>query len=173
MSDSLNEKLNKLRASVLGANDGIVSTAAVVTGVAGVTTATMPILISAIAATIGGATSMALGEYVSVSSQKDTEQAHGIEETVNPITAAVTSFVAFFLGALLPVLAAVLTPTSARVASIYVVTLIALGFTGAVAAKLSNTNVTRSVTRLVIGGTLALTITYVIGMITGHLLPSH
>ena len=76
MSDSLNEKLNKLRVSVLGANDGIVSTAAVVTGVAGATTATTPILISAIATTIGGATSMALGEYVSVSSQKDTEQAH-------------------------------------------------------------------------------------------------
>ncbi|MDD9205152.1 VIT1/CCC1 transporter family protein, partial [Georgenia sp. 10Sc9-8] len=63
-----------MRAGVLGANDGIVSTAAVVVGVAGATTATGPIAMAGIAAAIGGAVSMALGEYVSVSSQRDSEK---------------------------------------------------------------------------------------------------
>lgn len=68
-------RLNWLRAGVLGANDGIVSTAAVVVGVAGATTATGPILTAGAAALIGGAVSMALGEYVSVSSSADSQQA--------------------------------------------------------------------------------------------------
>ncbi len=69
------EKLNKLRAGVLGANDGIVSVAATVVGVAGATAATTPVLVAGSAAVIGGALSMALGEYVSVSSQKDSQEA--------------------------------------------------------------------------------------------------
>ena len=69
------ERLNKLRAGVLGANDGIVSVAATVVGVAGATTDTWPILVAGTAAVVGGALSMALGEYVSVSSQKDSQEA--------------------------------------------------------------------------------------------------
>ncbi|CAN7293362.1 VIT1/CCC1 transporter family protein [Arthrobacter sp. LjRoot14] len=68
-------RLNWLRAGVLGANDGIVSVAAIVVGVAGVTTDSGPILIAGTAGVVGGAISMALGEYVSVSSQKDSQQA--------------------------------------------------------------------------------------------------
>jgi VIT1/CCC1 family predicted Fe2+/Mn2+ transporter len=60
---------------VLGANDGIVSVAAIVVGVAGATSATAPILTAGIAGLVGGAVSMALGEYVSVSSQSDSEHA--------------------------------------------------------------------------------------------------
>lgn len=67
-------KLNWLRAGVLGANDGIVSVAAVVVGVAGVTTENGPILAAGMAAVVGGAVSMALGEYVSVSSQSDSQK---------------------------------------------------------------------------------------------------
>lgn len=74
-SSGLAERLNWLRAGVLGANDGIVSTAAVVVGVAGATTATGPILAAGAAALIGGAVSMALGEYVSVSSSSDSQKA--------------------------------------------------------------------------------------------------
>ncbi|MGH3652533.1 VIT1/CCC1 transporter family protein [Glutamicibacter sp.] len=69
------ERLNWLRAGVLGANDGIVSVAATVVGVAGVTNQSAPILVAGMAAVIGGAVSMALGEYVSVSSQRDSQQA--------------------------------------------------------------------------------------------------
>ena len=71
----LAQRLNWLRAGVLGANDGIVSVAAIVVGVAGATTAAGPILTAGVAGLVGGAFSMALGEYVSVSSQRDSEHA--------------------------------------------------------------------------------------------------
>jgi VIT1/CCC1 family predicted Fe2+/Mn2+ transporter len=67
--------LNWLRAGVLGANDGIVSVAGIVVGVAAATVARGPILTAGIAGLAAGAVSMALGEYVSVSAQRDTEQA--------------------------------------------------------------------------------------------------
>ncbi|MCJ1712919.1 VIT family protein [Curtobacterium sp. VKM Ac-2922] len=70
----LASRLNWLRAGVLGANDGIVSTASIVVGVAGASTSVPAIATAGIAALVGGAISMALGEYVSVSSQKDSQQ---------------------------------------------------------------------------------------------------
>ena len=72
---SVHSKLNWLRAGVLGANDGIVSVAALVVGVAAATTDVGPVLIAGVAAVVAGAISMGLGEYVSVSSQRDTERA--------------------------------------------------------------------------------------------------
>ncbi len=71
-----NSKLNKLRAAVLGANDGIVSISSVVMGVAGATSDSKAISIAGLAALIAGALSMAVGEYVSVSSQSDAEKAY-------------------------------------------------------------------------------------------------
>ena len=71
----LARKLNWLRAAVLGANDGIVSTAGIVMGVAGATTDSAPILIAGIAAMVAGSISMAGGEYASVSAQRDSEKA--------------------------------------------------------------------------------------------------
>ncbi|MCD7102155.1 VIT1/CCC1 transporter family protein [Pseudoclavibacter sp. 13-3] len=73
--ESVGEKLNWLRAGVLGANDGIVSVAGTIIGVAGATTNTVAIAASGIAALVAGAFSMAGGEYVSVSTQRDTEKA--------------------------------------------------------------------------------------------------
>lgn len=67
--------LNWLRASVLGANDGIVSIAGLVMGVAGATQSSSAILTAGIAGIVAGAISMAAGEYVSVSSSRDTERA--------------------------------------------------------------------------------------------------
>ena len=69
------DRLNILRAGVLGANDGIISIAGVVIGVASATSNIWFILISALSAIFAGAFSMAGGEYVSVSTQKDTEEA--------------------------------------------------------------------------------------------------
>ena len=69
------ERIGWMRAAVLGANDGIVSTASLVVGVAAASAAKGDILLSAVAALVAGAMSMAAGEYVSVSSQADTEQA--------------------------------------------------------------------------------------------------
>jgi vacuolar iron transporter family protein len=74
-SDSLASRLNWLRAGVLGANDGIISTAGLVIGVAAATTDTAEIATAGIAGLVAGAVSMALGEYVSVSTQRDTERA--------------------------------------------------------------------------------------------------
>jgi VIT1/CCC1 family predicted Fe2+/Mn2+ transporter len=71
----LANRLNRLRAGVLGANDGIVSTAGLVVGVAGASTDRGTILTAGLAGMVSGAVSMALGEYVSVSSQRDTEEA--------------------------------------------------------------------------------------------------
>ncbi|UCR87933.1 VIT1/CCC1 transporter family protein [Mycetocola spongiae] len=79
--EGLQSRLNWLRAGVLGANDGIVSTAALVVGVAGATTAVAPVLLAGVAGLVGGAVSMALGEYVSVSSQRDSERALIAKET--------------------------------------------------------------------------------------------
>jgi VIT1/CCC1 family predicted Fe2+/Mn2+ transporter len=66
---------NWLRAGVLGANDGIVSVAGIVVGVAGATPARGPVFTAGLAGLVAGAVSMALGEYVSVSSQRDSETA--------------------------------------------------------------------------------------------------
>ncbi|BDZ55590.1 hypothetical protein GCM10025870_26630 [Agromyces marinus] len=71
----VHEKLNWLRAAVLGANDGIISVAALVVGVAAATTNLGAILVAGVASVAAGAISMGLGEYVSVSSQRDTERA--------------------------------------------------------------------------------------------------
>jgi VIT1/CCC1 family predicted Fe2+/Mn2+ transporter len=74
-SGGLANRLNWLRAGVLGANDGIVSVAAIAVGVAGATPSLGPIVAASVAGLVGGAISMALGEYVSVSSQRDSERA--------------------------------------------------------------------------------------------------
>ncbi|MEV8253904.1 VIT family protein [Rhodoglobus sp. NPDC076762] len=74
-SGDLAGRLNWLRAGVLGANDGIVSVAAIVVGVAGATSAIAPLITAGVAGLVGGAISMALGEYVSVSSQSDSQRA--------------------------------------------------------------------------------------------------
>ncbi|CAG6883825.1 VIT family protein [Mycobacterium avium subsp. paratuberculosis] len=76
----MSSKLNWLRAGVLGANDGIVSTAGIVVGVAAATALRAPILTAGSAGLVAGAVSMALGEYVSVSTQRDTEKALLIQE---------------------------------------------------------------------------------------------
>jgi len=73
--EALGSKLNWLRAGVLGANDGIVSVAGLVVGVAGATSNPSTLAISGIAGLVAGALSMAGGEYVSVSTQRDTERA--------------------------------------------------------------------------------------------------
>ena len=69
------DRIGWLRAAVLGANDGIVSTASLIVGVAAAAATQNDVLIAGVAGLVAGAMSMAAGEYVSVSSQSDTEQA--------------------------------------------------------------------------------------------------
>lgn len=75
-----------LRAAVLGANDGILSTASLILGVAAASTTQSPVLVAGVAGLVAGAMSMAAGEYVSVSSQSDTEQADIARERVELAT---------------------------------------------------------------------------------------
>ncbi|MGW7680800.1 VIT1/CCC1 transporter family protein [Kribbella sp. NPDC054772] len=216
-------RLNWLRAGVLGANDGIVSTAGLVVGVAGATTSTAAILTAAVAGVTAGAVSMALGEYVSVSSQRDTERsllakeraeltaspndelaeltaiyrskglrpetaalvaaeltekdalaAHaeaelGIDpdELSNPWHAAGASALAFTAGALLPVIAILLPPPGIRVPVTFGVVLLALAGTGALSAHLGESRKTRAVIRLLVGGALAMVVTFGLGQLVG------
>ena len=220
---SVANKLNWLRAAVLGANDGIVSVAAVVVGVASATPSTPVILSAGAAALIGGAISMALGEYVSVSSSKDTtealiakerhelsteadaelrelaglyeakglspETAHTVaveltahdalaahleaelhidqNDVASPWTAAWASAVAFTIGALLPFLTILLLPESVRIPGTFIAVLIALAVTGAVSARIGGASVPRTITRVVVGGALALAATFLVGMLLG------
>ncbi|MDO4685549.1 MAG: VIT family protein [Corynebacterium sp.] len=220
---SINSKLNWLRAGVLGANDGIVSTAGLVIGVAATGASSSVIALAGAAAVVSGAVSMALGEYVSVSAQRDTERAlvaqerweletmpeaehrelvgilqgkglsaetaeqaavelaernplkaHleielGIdsEELTNPLMAAGSSALSFVLGSALPLLSVLIAPTDWRIVITLLATLTALSITGGIAASLAGTGQGRSVSRLVIGGGLALVVTYVIGLVFG------
>src|ERR1019366_2433984 len=74
-TNTSSSKLNSLRAAVLGANDGIVSVAGIVVGVAGATSSKSAIFTAGMAGLAAGALSMAAGEYVSVSSQRDSQRA--------------------------------------------------------------------------------------------------
>lgn len=163
VAENHGESLNRLRAAVLGGNDGIVSTAAVLVGVAGATSNPQTIAMSGLAAVIGGAVSMALGEYVSVSSQRDSERAMGMSQLVNPWSAGIASFISFILGAALPFAAALFAP----VAVIFGVTFVALALTGALSAHLSNVPKTRAMLRIVIGGMAALAVTFAVGSVFG------
>lgn len=216
-------KLNWLRAGVLGANDGIVSTALLLLGVIAAGSSTGAIVTAGVAAIIAGAVSMALGEYVSVSTQRDTERAlidkekaelrdypaeehqelvhilrsYGMsddiahdaatsihdadplsahlrlelgidgEDLTSPWAAAGSSAVSFMLGAILPMLAAILAPRESGVWAVTIVTLIALAITGFVSAKLSDTNPVAATLRLLIGGALGLVVSYFIGTFFG------
>ncbi|PZR55315.1 hypothetical protein DNL40_02790 [Xylanimonas oleitrophica] len=172
---SLAQRLNWLRAGVLGANDGIVSVAAVVVGVAGATTSRSALLTAGIAALVGGAISMALGEYVSVSSQRDSEKAHiargelelADADVVSPWHAAFASAVAFLTGGVLPLLAVLAVAVPWKVPVTVAVVLAALAVAGWVAAWIGGSAPGRSTLRVVIGGALALAVTYGIGSLLG------
>jgi VIT1/CCC1 family predicted Fe2+/Mn2+ transporter len=212
-------KLNWLRAGVLGANDGIVSVAALLVGVAAATTDIGPIMIAGVAGLAAGAISMGLGEYVSVSSQRDSELALIAKEKqelidepevelaelasiyehkglshatakkvaqeltdhdpirahleaelnileahiVNPWAAAMSSMISFFAGALLPFLTVIFVAEQYRIPAVIVASIIALAGTGAAGAYLGGSSMAKSVIRVVIGGAIALAVTFAIG----------
>ena len=167
--------LNWLRAGVLGANDGIVSVAATVLGVAGATSEVKAILIAGIAAVVAGALSMAVGEYVSVSSQRDAEMvaarmrglAHHEVELTNPWHAGIASLGAFGVGAIIPLLVVLAPWGSVRTLATFVAVLVALVVTGWASARFSGAGVGRSITRNVVGGSLAMAVTFGIGSLVG------
>lgn len=222
-SKPTSRKLNKLRAAVLGANDGIVSTSSVVMGVAGATQDKGTIFTAGMAALVAGALSMAVGEYVSVSSQSDAERAYiekerselkadpageleelteayvgrGIspktarqvakeltsrdalkahletefsldeEDISSPTHAATASFLAFSAGGLVPFLTIIALPKSIYLWGTALAVLIALLLTGYFSATIGGASRRRAMARVVIGGVLAMVITYIVGVLFG------
>lgn len=172
-----NATMNKLRAAVLGANDGIVSTASVVMGVAGAGANRQMIFTAGMAALVAGALSMAVGEYVSVSSQRDAEKINakngqppspnGDEDFTNPYQAAVASFIAFSIGGLAPFLATILAPEESRVLFTVLAVIISLLVTGLSSAFVGGASRIRATGRVMIGGLIAMAITYFVGAIFG------
>lgn len=212
-----------VRAAVLGANDGVVSTAALIVGVAGSGAAFGTVRTAGIAGLVAGAMSMAMGEYVSVASQRDIEEAdlhmerqalrdhpraelvelteiwrgrgldpelaaevarqlteadalgaHARDElgltelsTARPLQAAVTSAVAFSIGALLPLLAYTMTPGSGRSVVVVLAALAALALLGAVGAALGGAPRLRATLRVAVGGAAAMGLTTLVGELTG------
>ena len=222
---SMAHKLNWLRAGVLGANDGIVSTAGLIFGVAGATNDQNAIFIAGVAALVAGSISMAGGEYTSVSAQKDSEiaaiakekqelkdspeaelrelawfyeqkgmspalakavakeltekdalRAHaeaelGIshDEHVSPSAAAISSFVAFAAGSLLPLLTATATPwLHLRIPFTVVAVVLSLGLTGYIAAQIGGAKPARAIIRNVVISVLTMSVTYAIGYLVGQ-----
>ena len=88
----LSNRNHWLRAAVLGANDGLISTASLLVGVAAASTSSQTLLLTGMAALTAGALSMAAGEYVSVSSQTDTEKADIQREIKENLDTEVTIF---------------------------------------------------------------------------------
>lgn len=167
-----NATLNKLRAAVLGANDGIVSTSSVVMGVAGATSESKAIFTAGLAALVAGALSMAVGEYVSVSSQRDAEKvnAHHLDDDVDftsPTHAAVASLLAFTVGGLVPFLAIVLAPTDVRIPVTVGAVIVALLTTGYLSASIAGASRSRAITRVLVGGLIAMAVTYFVGVAFG------
>ncbi|MBL3699969.1 VIT1/CCC1 transporter family protein [Leucobacter luti] len=218
------QRLNWLRAGVLGANDGIVSTAGVVIGVAGATPGNLIAIVTAgLAALVAGAFSMAGGEYVSVSTQRDTERALIAKETrelaeqpeeelhelagfyeqrglssglalqvaeeltahdalaahaevelgidpsdyTSPWAAAVSSFVAFTAGALIPLLMILLPVGEHRVWVAAVGVVVGLVLTGWISAGLGESPRRPAILRNVTMGMATMAATYLIGLLFG------
>jgi VIT1/CCC1 family predicted Fe2+/Mn2+ transporter len=164
---SVSGRANTLRAGVLGANDGIVSVAAIVVGVAGASSGHGAVLLAGLAALIGGAVSMALGEYVSVSSQRDGERAALADSGANPWAAAIASAASFLTGGVLPLIAILVVQGAARVPITVLVVLVALALTGAAGARLGGAPALKPTLRTVLGGGLALAATWSIGLLLG------
>lgn len=167
---ALEKKLNWLRAAVLGANDGIVSIAGVVIGVASAGADKGNIMLAGIAAVVAGAISMGGGEYTSVSAQKDAELAHGRDPkntSAHPWAAAFSSFVAFTAGAMLPLLAILGPWDEYRVQVTGAAVVLALAITGFWAAKVGNAPVGKSILRNVLVSIVTVGLAYLIGSILG------
>jgi len=221
--DHRTSRIGWLRAAVLGANDGILSTGSLMMGIAAANASQSSILLTGIAGLVAGAMSMAAGEYVSVHSQADTERADltreslelhanpaaeqrelsaiyvsrglnrsladqvaeqlmahdalgahardelGISETMGakPLQAALASAVSFAVGAALPLLVAVVSPTPLLMTALPLTLLVFLALLGAIAARAGGARVFAGAWRVTIWGALAMGITAGVGELFG------
>ncbi|KAG6786045.1 vacuolar iron transporter [Populus alba x Populus x berolinensis] len=170
-----------LRAAVLGANDGLVSTASLMMGVGAVKQDIKVMILTGFAGLVAGACSMAIGEFVSVHSQLDIELAQmkrekerrnngrkeeqeegaSKESLPNPLQAAAASALAFSVGALVPLLAAsFIRGYKVRLGVVVAAVTMALMIFGWLGAVLGKAPAVRSSLRVLVGGWLAMAITF-------------
>jgi VIT1/CCC1 family predicted Fe2+/Mn2+ transporter len=208
---------------VLGANDGIISTASLIVGVAASAATQNAVLVAGVAGLVAGAMSMAAGEYVSVSSQSDSERAdllrernelkespvfeldeladiyvkRGVDQVLarqvaqqlmekdalgahardelgiseitaaRPVQAALASAASFSVGAAMPLLMVLVSPTNVLVPIVFGASLGFLALLGAIGAKIGGANVLRPTIRVTFWGALAMAVTTVIGKLFG------
>ncbi|CAA0831647.1 Vacuolar iron transporter homolog 4 [Striga hermonthica] len=163
-----------LRAAVLGATDGVVSTASLMLGIGGTAAATRAMVLTGFAGLVAGACSMAIGEFVSVYSQLDIERAHtrgdGLQgiPPPNPMQAAAASALAFAAGAAVPLAAAVVAGGyGVRVGAVVASATVALAAFGWIGAVLGGSPEGRSATRVLAGGWLAMAVTFGLTKLVG------
>nr|XP_043623240.1 vacuolar iron transporter homolog 4-like [Erigeron canadensis] len=164
-----------LRAAILGATDGLVSVSSLMMGVGAVKQDVRAMILTGFAGLVAGACSMAIGEFVSVHSQRDVEVAQikrdnriagaiddGEKEVLpNPIQAALASAVAFMLGAIVPLLAAsFIMDHNIRLGVVVATVSLALVVFGWAGAVLGGSPVVKSCFRIVVGGWMAMAITF-------------
>lgn len=217
------QHLGWLRAAVLGANDGIISTASLMMGIAAAQTSTHAVLVAGVAGLVAGSLSMAAGEYVSVRSQADTEAADIAREThelasqpeaelrelteiyiargldralahqvavqltehdalathardelgiveflqARPLQAALTSAATFAVGALIPLLVALVVDEKYLIVAIALSSLILLALLGGLAAKVGGANKSKGALRVCLWGAIAMGLTGLVGHMFG------
>uniref|UniRef100_A0ACD5URZ4 Uncharacterized protein n=1 Tax=Avena sativa TaxID=4498 RepID=A0ACD5URZ4_AVESA len=160
-----------LRAAVLGANDGLVSVASLMIGVSAVNENGKTVLLSGLAGLVAGACSMAIGEFVSVYTQYDIEVSQikrgardkqkGKKDLPSPTRAALASALAFAVGGLVPLLAGGFVRAHlARVCAVCAATTVGLAGFGASGGYLGGASMARSGFRVLVGGWLAMAVTY-------------
>lgn len=217
------DRIGWLRAAVLGANDGIVSTASLVVGVAASNASSSEVMIAGVAGLVAGAMSMAAGEFVSVSSQADTENAdldrerlelktdpeseleelvaiyekrgldpelarrvaeqltardalvtHAREElgiidltAARPVQAAFASAATFAIGAAMPLVIALVSPSTLRIPLVFVSSIGFLSLLGALGAYAGGASTGKGAVRVTFWGILAMALTAVVGTLFG------
>ncbi|XP_043692973.1 vacuolar iron transporter homolog 4-like [Telopea speciosissima] len=167
-----------LRAAVLGANDGLISVSSMMLGVGAVKQDVKSMILTGFAGMVAGACSMAIGEFVSVYSQLDIEVSEMKRKNVrengkksgdegenedlpNPFKAAAASALSFVVGAVVPLIsAAFIQSYKERLGVVIAVACLALVIFGGLAAFLGKAPVKRSCLRMLVGGALAMAITY-------------
>ncbi|OIW15667.1 hypothetical protein TanjilG_09605 [Lupinus angustifolius] len=167
-----------LRAAVLGANDGLLSTASLMMGVGAVQKGAKIMILTGVAGLIAGAFSMAIGEFVSVYSQYDIELAQmkrdgkesEKEKLPNPFHASMASGLTFAMGSMVPLLgAAFIEGYKARIVVVVAVVSIALLVFGGIGAVLGKAPMIKSSLRVLTGGWLAMCVTFGLTKLVGHI----
>ncbi|XP_019074870.1 vacuolar iron transporter homolog 1-like [Vitis vinifera] len=162
-----------LRAAILGANDGLLSTTSLMLGIGAIRHDRWSMVLSGLAGALAGACSMAVGEFVSVSMQRDIEEATantmkgeenniiGKETLPSPYKAAAASALAFLCGSFVPIASAMFAAhNTVRTVVIVVVASLALALFGGVGAQLGGAPIRVSAVRVLVGGWVAMAITY-------------